>query len=76
MNERVQNGEKIDSKKINKHLSDVVQLSALLQPGQVIELPEKIKTDLGIFVMAVAKLSTPEHLKAMDRVVDAYALNM
>ena len=76
MNERLQNGEKIDSKKINKHLSDVVQLSALLQPGQVIELPGKIKTDLGIFVMAVAKLSAPEYLKAMDRVVDAYALNM
>lgn len=76
MNERVQKGEKIDSKKINKHLSDVVQLSALLQPGQVIELPEKIKMDLDIFVTAVAKLNTPEYLKAMDRIANAYAVNL
>ena len=76
MNERVQKGEKIDSKKINKHLSDIVQLSDLLQPGQVIELPEKIKTDLHAFATAVAKLNTTEQLKAMGRLAEAYALNM
>jgi len=43
MTERVRLGEIIDSKKINKHLTDVVQLSALLQPNQFVELPENSK---------------------------------
>jgi hypothetical protein len=42
MTQRVEQGEEIDLKKINKHLNDIVLLSALLQPGQVIDLPEKI----------------------------------
>lgn len=74
MNERVQNGERIDSKKINKHLSDIVKLSALLQAGQVIELPEKIKTDLQTFATAVINLNIPEQQKAMTRIADAYQL--
>ena len=39
MTQRVEQGEEIDLKKINKHLNDIVLLSALLQPGQVIDLP-------------------------------------
>ena len=75
MNERVQRGETIDSKKINKHLSDVVQLSALLQPNQVIALPNKITANLQIFVQAVAALNRPEHTQIIARLVQAYALN-
>lgn len=75
MNERVQRGETIDSKKINKHFSDVVQLSALLQPNQVIALPNKITANLQIFVQAVAALNRPEHTQIIARLVQAYALN-
>lgn len=75
MTERVRKGEVIDFKKINKHLTDIVQLSALLQPGQVIELPRKLKTDLQRFAKEIIALNHPERLQAMDRVVDAYALN-
>jgi len=47
-----------------------------LQPGQVIELPAKIKTDLRAFASAVSKLNATEQLKAMGRIAEAYALNM
>ena len=76
MTERVRQGEVIDSKKINKHLTDIVQLSALLQPGQVIDLPEKLKTDLQSFAQEVVTLNRPEQLQAIRRIADAYALNM
>ena len=76
MTGRVRQGEVIDSRKINKHLTDIVQLSALLQPGQVIELPEKLRVDLQFFVQSVIALDRPEQLQAMRRVADAYALNV
>lgn len=76
MSERVWQGEVIDSKKINKHLADIVQLSALLQPGQVIELPQKLKADLLVFAQAVMALNRPEQLQAMARVATAYALDL
>lgn len=76
MTERVRQGEVIDSKKINKHLSDIVQLSALLLPNQVIDLPEKLKVDLKHFVQSIVTLNHPEQLSAMDRIAAAYALNM
>lgn len=74
MSERVRQGEVIDSNKINKHLADVVQLSALLRPGQTIALPEKLKTDLLAFVRAVQLLNRPHHTQAIRRIVDAYGL--
>ncbi len=74
MNERVRQGEKMDAKKINKHLMDIVQLSALLQPGQVIELHPKIKADLQIFLQAVAGLNRPEWMAAMGRIAQAFGL--
>lgn len=43
MTQRVEQGEEIDFKKINKHLNDIVLLSALLQPEKLIELPEKLE---------------------------------
>ena len=76
MTERMRQGEVIDSKKINKHLTDIVQLSALLQPGQVIDLPEKIRADLQIFVQEIVTLNRPEQLQAMRRIADTYALSM
>jgi hypothetical protein len=74
MNERARQGEVIDSKKINKHLDDVVQLSALLLPGRVIEMPEKIKVDLQAFVQVVLGLNQLQQIQAMRRLADAYGL--
>jgi hypothetical protein len=76
MSERAQSGEPIDSKKINKHLSDIVLLSSLLQPGQVIELPEKIRANLEVFVRAVAALNRAEQMQSMRRIAEAYALRL
>lgn len=76
MTERVRQGEAIDFKKINKHLTDIVQLSALLQPGQVIEVPEKLQIDLVAFSRAVVALNRPEQLQALGRVARAYALDL
>lgn len=76
MTERVRQGEVIDSKKINKHLADIVQLSALLQPSQVIELPAKLRADLQAFARAVVALNLPGQLQAMDRVAAAYAFDL
>jgi hypothetical protein len=67
MTERVQQGEEIDLKKINKHLNDIVLLSALLQPGQVIDLPEKIKSDLQDFAKFVVAINRTEQVQAMRR---------
>ena len=76
MTERVRQGEVIDSKKINKHLTDVVQLSTLLQPGKVIELPEKLRVDLQAFAQAVVAHNHAEQLQAMGRIATAYAFNL
>jgi len=74
MTERVRQGEVFDSRRLNKHLADILQLSALLQPGQVIALGEKIKSDLQAFVLAIVAMQRPEQLQAMARITDAYAL--
>jgi len=76
MTERVRQGEVIDSKKINKHLTDIVQLSALLQPGQVIDLPEQLSAALRTFAQTIVTLNRPEHLQAMGRIATAYALDL
>jgi hypothetical protein len=74
--DRVRQGEVFVSKKINKHLSDVVQLSALLQPGQVIELPGKLRADLQAFTQAVVALNRTEQIQAVRRIAAAYACNL
>lgn len=76
MTERVRQGDVIDSKKINKHLNDIVQLSALLQPGQVIDLPEKLRVDLQAFAKVIVTLNHPEQLQAMGRIATAYAFDL
>ena len=74
MNERVRRGEVINSKKIDKHLDDVVQLSALLLPGRVVDLPEILKADLQAFVQAGLELTQPQQSWAMKRSIESYAL--
>ena len=74
MTERVQQGEVIDTRKINKHLMDIVKLSALLQPGQAIEAPEKIRAGLQKFVLLVGGLDKPELQAVALRLAQAYAL--
>lgn len=76
MKERIRQGEVIDSKKIDKHLDDVVQLSGLLLPGRVIGLPERVGNDLQAFVQAVIRLNDQRKMLAMRRIIDAYALSM
>jgi hypothetical protein len=76
MTERIRQGMVIDSKKINKHLTDIVQLSSLLQPGQVIDLPAKLQADLHAFAQAVIALNEPEQLQAMGRIAQTYALSI
>jgi hypothetical protein len=55
---------------------DIVQLSALLQPGQVIDLPAKLHTDLLAFAKAVVELNRAERVQAMGRIASAYALDL
>lgn len=76
MSQRVQQGEEIDLKKINKHLNDIVLLSALLQPGQVIDLPEKIKSDLQAFAKIVVAMNQSEQVQAMRRIASSFAFNL
>ena len=76
MTERVRQGEVIDSKKINKHLTDIVQLSALLQPGQVIDLPASLSADLRAFAKAIVTMNRAEQLRAMGRIASAYAFDL
>ena len=50
-------------------------MSALLQPGQVIELPAKLQADLQAFAKVVVALNRPEQLQAMGRIASAYDLD-
>ena len=74
MSGRVEQGEAIDSRKINKHLGDIVQLSALLQPGKTIPVPAKVKVDLQRFVQLVAELKQPGQIQFIRRIAAAYGL--
>ena len=59
-------GDDIDSKKIQKHKSDIFRLAVTLTPANVFELPQNIKTDLQNFADAIAgNLPSREQLKAM-----------
>lgn len=68
-------GEAIDSRKINKHLTDIGKLCALLRPGQVITLPEKIKADLQRFVQVAGDRDPTSRAQVLRRIAAAYALN-
>ncbi len=75
MTESARQGEVIDSKKINKHLADIVKLSALLQPDQIIGLPDKLRADLQAFARATAS-NHPEWSEAVRRIATAYAFDL
>lgn len=76
MSKRARQGDLIDSKKINKHLTDIVKLSSLLQPNLVIELPEKLRADLQVFAQAVVTMNNPVQSEAMRRIAAAYAIEL
>jgi len=74
MTERVGRGEVIDSRKIRKHLEDVLALSGLLQPGQVIEIPERARVDMRRFVQLANDVVGPGQILMLQRIAAAYAL--
>ena len=74
MSERVLAGEVIDSRKISKHLADVVQLSALLTPGVLIETPMKVRKDMQLFASFVTNLDPSKYAVALDRISAAFGL--
>jgi len=53
LTERRDSGEKVDEKDIKKHKNDVFRLFQVIEPGQRITLPEKIKGDLQRFLDSV-----------------------
>ena len=59
----------------SKHLADVVQLSALLRDGLMVQVPVKVKSDLERFVQIVSDMNRPELVLAMQRIATAYELN-
>lgn len=74
MTERVGRGEVIDSRKIRKHLEDVLALSGLLQPGQVIEIPERVRVDMRRFLQLANDVVGPGQILMLQRIAAAYAL--
>ena len=67
LNQRKKEGQRIDSKNIKKHRSDVFRLAATLTGEDQIELPESIQKDMITFVriMEANPPQTKEFLKAM-----------
>lgn len=76
MTKRVRQGAMIDSKKINKHLTDIVKLSSLLKPNQIIALSEKLRSDLHTFVQAVLAMNNSVQSEPMRRIATAYAIEL
>lgn len=76
MKERATQGQPIDARKISKHLGDVLLLSGLLQPGQVIEIAQKIKADLRRFLQAARDLVPDPQSVVIERIASAYAIDV
>lgn len=53
MSIRREHGDRIDSKKINRHKSDVIRLFPLLEPELRIDIPETIQNDLREYLRAL-----------------------
>ena len=75
MTQRKANGEEIDSKKIRKHLNDIVTLSGLLSPARVIAIPEKIANDLRQFITTVRATSVLIANKDINRTMSRIELS-
>ena len=71
---RLAGGEIIDSRKINKHLSDVIALTALLKNGELVQAPAKVKADLQRFVRMLSNHPQAGRALAMQRIVAAYGI--
>jgi hypothetical protein len=75
---RKQDGEKIDSKTIAKHLKDVLILSGLLSPADRIDLSTRIANDLLKFIQLVSQsnLATTDQrvIEILDRIRLVYGL--
>ena len=52
---RKASGEPIDSKKIKKHRNDVFRLFPVLTPEPITDVPESIKEDMRIFLLAMGE---------------------
>lgn len=76
MSERASQGEPIDSRKITKHLADVVALSGLLQPGKTIAAPPKIQADLRRFLLSAQRASTGLDAAVVQRIARAYEIDL
>ena len=66
MKERKVKGEKIDERDIKKHKSDIFRLALLLIPNSTFQLPESLKKDMLLFIVAVEnELPDKNMFKAM-----------
>jgi len=59
----------INSRDIKKHKNDIIRLSALLQAGIKITLPQTILSDMRLFIKSI------DNPKDYQRIVDAYSIN-
>ncbi|HTV87347.1 MAG TPA: hypothetical protein VME63_18270 [Dyella sp.] len=82
LSDRRADGEIIDSKKVRKHLKDVVKLSALLRADQVVTMPASIAASMQRFIHRARALPDEElaafdsraaFTLAIDRVAGAFA---
>jgi uncharacterized protein HemX len=48
----------------------------LLQPNQIIELSEKLRSDLQIFVQAVLAMNNSVQSESMRRIATAYSIEL
>ncbi len=55
MTSRKENGEKVDSRNIKKHMSDITRLASSLERGASIQLPQSIKLDMDHFLDVLEK---------------------
>jgi hypothetical protein len=53
LTKRKKSGDKVDSRDIKKHRSDVFRVFTLLSPAQRVDIPESIKADMREFVAAM-----------------------
>jgi hypothetical protein len=67
-------GEEVDSKKIRKHLNDIVNLSGLLTPQSVIKIAPKISIDLKHFLSKISIDDVQNYAVIKERLTLAYNL--
>jgi hypothetical protein len=73
LTERKANGVQVDSKDIRKHKNDILRLSELLLPDEVLLLPSTIMKDMQAFLAAVDQLETLNRVAAIYGLSDSEA---